>query len=586
MHRITNVKIENFRSCKSVQVFLESYSPIVGYNNAGKTNILRAIQWVVQPSSLTDRDFCDKSLPVTVEVLIGGLSDEVLSAMHSKHRQDIAGYIQDGKLLIRARQIEPSCPKKDIEIEVACPSENIEWVTNPTGISQALKALFPDTIFIESMDNPVDDVTKNKSTTTLGKLLKELTRNLESTYRSKFEQSFSTVREKISFDSPEQAEEIQDFDRDINLKIQDYFPGLSMKVHFPMPSIEDIFKQGTVKIYNGSSYHDFDTQGHGAQRAIQMALIQKLGETSFPIEQKTTLLLVDEPELFLHPQAIVQVREAFKRLSKKGYQVIFSTHSPSMIEQSDITKTSIIHKSEAEGTLVRKRVKEALEKAIDGKNKQAEILFKVNNLGQILFAENVLVVEGSTERVILPHLIQCVTGGSVGEHKVALVEVRGRDSIHGTLSILREMDIPAKALTDLDFVFVRGFHSGILNTSDPLLSQCLSIMNRTCNEQDFEMNDKGLPKKTNGKKVSEAYELFAQEQDAVPIIEELHSLFVSRGYWFWTKGAIEKHLGLEGKQPKNWYGFVSSLEQAQDWRNIIDEAEHEFVTSLCEWITA
>ena len=52
------------------------------------------------------------------------------------------------------------------------------------------------------------------------------------------------------------------------------------------------------------------TLGHGAQRSIQMTLIRHLADLKLNNQEQatTTLLLIDEPELYLHPQAIEILR--------------------------------------------------------------------------------------------------------------------------------------------------------------------------------------------------------------------------------------------------------------------------------------
>ncbi|MFM4839284.1 AAA family ATPase [Aeromonas veronii] len=37
MHRISELEIKNFRSCKNTKIKLEKFTPLVGYNNAGKS---------------------------------------------------------------------------------------------------------------------------------------------------------------------------------------------------------------------------------------------------------------------------------------------------------------------------------------------------------------------------------------------------------------------------------------------------------------------------------------------------------------------------------------------------------------------
>ena len=71
--------------------------------------------------------------------------------------------------------------------------------------------------------------------------------------------------------------------------------------------------------------------GHGAQRSAHMALIKLLADMTSVAGGNpggTIVLLIDEPELCLHPQAVELLRESLLLLSTQNFQVIFSTHSP------------------------------------------------------------------------------------------------------------------------------------------------------------------------------------------------------------------------------------------------------------------
>ena len=67
MHRLAQVSISNFRSCKQVSLPLDDFTPIVGYNNAGKSNMLTAIEWLLDASALSATDFTSVKEPVSVE---------------------------------------------------------------------------------------------------------------------------------------------------------------------------------------------------------------------------------------------------------------------------------------------------------------------------------------------------------------------------------------------------------------------------------------------------------------------------------------------------------------------------------------
>ena len=54
---VKNLKIKNFRSCIETNVYINPYTALVGYNNAGKSNIILALKFLLEPSS-------SKSFPI------------------------------------------------------------------------------------------------------------------------------------------------------------------------------------------------------------------------------------------------------------------------------------------------------------------------------------------------------------------------------------------------------------------------------------------------------------------------------------------------------------------------------------------
>jgi putative ATP-dependent endonuclease of OLD family len=44
MHLLKNIEIKNFKSCTESKFILSDYTPLAGYNNRGKSNILNAIR--------------------------------------------------------------------------------------------------------------------------------------------------------------------------------------------------------------------------------------------------------------------------------------------------------------------------------------------------------------------------------------------------------------------------------------------------------------------------------------------------------------------------------------------------------------
>ncbi|HHQ4798243.1 TPA: TOPRIM nucleotidyl transferase/hydrolase domain-containing protein [Aeromonas veronii] len=187
-----------------------------------------------------------------------------------------------------------------------------------------------------------------------------------------------------------------------------------------------------------------------------------------------------------------------------------------MIDQADIPITNIVRKNE-DGTKVESRLREAIEKVLDDNESQARLLFDTYNLGQILFSDMVLVAEGDTEKHVLPTLFKSATGKTLGESKLALVIATGSPNIPGMLSILKEMNIPAKALADLDFAFTVAKTKQLIEKDHPALEACLDIIQEMQPEHGFLLNGRN-PTKGNNFKASDIYELLAsQEKSKEPI---------------------------------------------------------------------
>ncbi|WP_180023125.1 MULTISPECIES: ATP-dependent endonuclease [unclassified Acinetobacter] len=582
MHRITEIKINNFRSCKETILKLESFTALVGYNNAGKSNLLKCIDILVRGKAQDESSFYDCSKPIQIIALLDGLNEQSLAHLSETQFKSLEPYLDDEKIRIRFLQERPGAGKNAVVMGVQLPNQNDDEWNNPNGLPQAITTLFPEPTFINSMEDSAEDVSKFKAGNTIGKLIAILQKEIIATKVDVINDALKVIGSKLNVDGEERLKDFEEFDNSINNKIEDFFPGLKLNIDIPTPDVNDLFKQGKIKVTEEGNHRktDFSDMGHGAQRAIQMTLIRHLAEITKDVskEGKTNLLLIDEPELFLHPQAIELLRASLKSLSKKGYQVVFTTHSPFMIEHDDIPYTNIVRK-DANGTRVEVRLKEAITKVLNTHDAQARLLFETYNLGQILFSDTVLIAEGETEKQVLPALIKKVTGKSLGELKLALVIANGSQSISGMINILKEMNIPVKALADLDFAFsAQKFH--LIDKDNHNISKCLDIVSEIQPIHGFKLNGR-YPSGGDGFKAAEIYELLAQQPNAHEPIEKLRKHFITHSIWLWRSGAIEPHLCLETKKTNEWYKFKQDLDEKSLEEVVLDPTHINEFTSWC-----
>lgn len=582
-HRLSEVVIKNFRSCIDTKLLLSRYTPLIGYNNAGKSNALSAVQWLIRKSTFTEGDFFDSTAPIEVIGVIEGITPNLLNSMPANHRSAINNYITDEKLKIRRVQDNPESKASDIKISV-WDDNNQSWVPNPNGIDNALKSLLPDPIRIGAMENAAEDAAKAKTSTTIGKLLAEFLKPVKEAHEAELAAHLSEVKRRISSDGDLRFGELSTIDNNVNQKVNELFPGMSLKLHFDAPSFDELIKSGSVRVYEGQNQgRDFSSYGHGAQRSIQMAMVQYLAEVKRgnTNQQSTTLLLVDEPELYLHPFAVEQVRKALLALSENGYQVLLSTHSAQMVTPEEAKFSLLIRKNLEQGTYARQRLADAIQVVVPDSVHQMEQLFSLSHSTQVLFSERVILTEGKTELRLLPFIFENLTGKTLGQEKQALVAQSGVSDTRKSLEILNAMDLPAKAIVDLDYAFTGAVRDGFLGASDTDIQSLKSILQVLAQNNKITLNpSNGLPQ--NGiVKAAKALEILAGDQKAFPYIDNLHSTLRQNGIWVWKKGAIEAHIGTAGKNELAWSQFKANV-QANGIQATC--SDHQSIQDLVAWL--
>jgi len=589
-HILSEIIIKNYKSIQNQTFELSSFTPLVGYNNAGKSNILEAIKWLLRKTTLSDTHFHDATVPVEVEGCISGITESILEQLPANHQAAINPFLFSDSIYIKRVQETPNVPATQVRLYVKSPGESgtmdDPWRPNPTGIDQAIQALFPEPIHIGAMENSEEDVSKNKSTTTIGKLLSEIIGPIQTTYSTQLQTALDNIKELLDADGTARVTELNAFDADINGKVESFFPGVSIKIHVPTPELKEVFSKGTIKVFENLNPNgkDVSALGHGAQRSIQMALIRHLADIkrTAGATSSNTILLIDEPELYLHPQAIEVLRDALKTLSNQGYQVIFTTHSPFMITSNDVENTILVRKNDANGTHIRQSLKTAIAAVANSCPSQLAIVFSLSNSSNILFAEKVILVEGKTENRLLPKIIQKITGQTLGFHKTALVPLDGSRNTRKTIEVLQAMDIPTKAIVDLDYALKHGESDGFLESEDLDIAAIKSHLATIAPTHSIKLKDGWPEKNGSAMSASDAFVLLAKEPDIQSNILSLRETMKECGVHIWVKGAIENHLGGVSKNEMGWASFNARLEN-QDIQDILP-TDHQDICELVNWL--
>jgi predicted ATP-dependent endonuclease of OLD family len=556
MHRLAYVVIKNFRACRDLSLPLADFTPLVGQNNVGKSTILDAIQWALKPTALAVSDFYNPKQPVEVCVRIDGVTQEILDHVPDQkhHRPQIEPYCVNGCLWIRVTAEAPG--KKKCKEEVWDPAQAGDQVTPtawrdyPTGITQGLQPLFPEPLYIAAMDHVDEDLGKSKANSTIKHLLDEVMQPVLAAHQE-LHDALQKIGDILLIDGGSRSEELKAFDTAATRALGDFFPGLAVQLGLQTVDIKEFFKAGDLHIVDQATgeRQRFDQFGSGAQRVIQMSLVRYLAETRAAVGTNPSrrVLLIDEPELFLHPQAARHLRGALGVLTHAGFQVIFSTHSPAMLDAGNAPNAILVRKCKA-GTVVRKPMSGAVVEAINDGPAQADILFQLGNVADIYFSNLVVLCEGKTDRRLLPLAYRQLYGHDMDLDGIAFVSVGGCGNFAKAMAVLRAMEIHVCAVADLDFAFVQARKAGLLDKVGEDLVAAKSLFARLASSNTNIALHDGLPtSKGRGQRAEASWSDFAADREGQALSDACHIALERVGIWVWRGGCIETVLGAAEK---------------------------------------
>lgn len=147
---------------------------------------------------------------------------------------------------------------------------------------------------------------------------------------------------------------------------------------------------------NKFSYFSMNQRSDGFKQFISLILsLSTLNDTS---NLKNNLILIDEPEVHLHPSGIAYMRDELLKIAKNNV-VLISTHSQFMIDTKNPERQFIVTKNKGETSI--NQVDENTNFKEDSVIKNAFGL----NLFKELLPEKIIIVEGGDDRHFFNHCL-------------------------------------------------------------------------------------------------------------------------------------------------------------------------------------
>ena len=169
--------------------------------------------------------------------------------------------------------------------------------------------------------------------------------------------------------------------------------------------VDDMLLRNSIpQVYVENETQCFDNTISEMGEGLKSMYILSLLETYVEDDDKIpSIIMIEDPEIYLHPQLQKNAGEILYRLSKKN-QVIFSTHSPNMIFNFNSRQIRQVYRDKDSFTVVKERTN------IDGI--LDDLGYSANDLMNVSF---VFFVEGKQDESRLPLLLRKYYGETYDE---------------------------------------------------------------------------------------------------------------------------------------------------------------------------
>ncbi|MGX4607607.1 ATP-dependent nuclease [Priestia sp. JNUCC 25] len=429
--RLVKVNILNYKSIKYQEVDVSELNCLVGQNNSGKSTILDAIQSFYGEKDLSDEDH------------YMGTKDQIeieLCFSHSFNKEEVSDFfydlesyrpdsvIEEQSILVRRAETAELAVEKgylkfilirkyghrNSKLHITFYGEKINF--------EKLKLYIPPLFVISAIRNPETEAKALKNS-----MFQQLLERILSGWEDSHQISIPTDQRKFSYKELKRLmlDNLKLMLNPIINKINTYFQSnlrtdslsLNVQVNFTSETTTE-YKIRTFLIDKNFPNKEIDilSCGTGLQNIMILSLLQTL--LTFQSNINQSILLFEEPEVYLHPSLQRKMINALKDLSLNN-QVFFTTHSPVIV--SEVNQRNILHIT---------KDKVSLQTNIS--NSYATEI--INDLGikpsDILNKNHIIFVEGKDDETLIKELIIKITNNpEILERQIGIFNVGGFDKM-------------------------------------------------------------------------------------------------------------------------------------------------------------
>lgn len=473
--KIKKLIIKNFGCIgnESVSVDIDKIVLLVGANNAGKSTILKAIEVVTDCLDLEESDFHNNQIDPEnfpeIEV-------HSIATNETKPGDEWCEPLSENTYLIKEKWTWKATKKPPERVgfnvhegrfAVGSDTEKMPW-----GINNVAKSKRPKPHRVSTFDEPEIQARAIKS------LLKSLLDSAIKSFKSNNDDP-QTDYEKIiialdalkSSTKFQQQTDIEVLETEANAIISKIFPNHELKItttdtEMPdsIPILGDEFdvKMGAI---TGEKF-PLEKQGSGSRRTALWTILKLLADKGIKAKKGTKaqheelgvnsshILLLDEPEVSLHPLAIASARDVLYELpDSENWQIMIATHSPNFIDLSKDHTTVIRVEKNITNGIETTTLFSPEQTQLDNDDKENLKLINLfdSHISHAFFGGKILVVEGDTEYAAFNYIREFESRiGNKDYDDLNIIRARGKVTVASMMKVLNHFQNKYYVLHDSD----------------------------------------------------------------------------------------------------------------------------------------
>jgi len=397
--RLREVTVKNFRSIGTQTKFqLGDLTTLVGPNNEGKSNLLRAVglgmylidRWSSIPGNATGTD------------LTGTLASWIARSTRSgagTRRQDALGYSWSDDYPI-SKQLRPGSHPTVLRLTFGLTPEEVQEFYEATGIAN--NGELPVEISLSRSSASFGVVKPGRGAASHKAKAREIATFISQrlTFVSipavrTIEQARGLMNDlsRIRIRELTQSEEyvaladklkklrhsaIEGVGAELTASVQRYLPSIS-EIQILTTDLERSDNVEDVLVNDGS-ITSLANKGDGVKSLVTLALIQELARER--TKSHSFILLVDEPEAHLHSSAVHELQVLFEDISS-DQQVVLATHNPIFVNRDHEQSNILVRANEAKPAKSIAEIRETLGVQLHDNLDSAEIVILVEGLTDV-----------------------------------------------------------------------------------------------------------------------------------------------------------------------------------------------------------